>query len=64
MRLTSRSILFTNLLILALCLLPVRVGGADDPGSIIDMIPYESLAYLYISDLDVVINSATESPEW
>jgi len=64
MRLTSRSTLFANLLILAFCLLPVRVGGADSPGSVIDMIPYESLAYLYISDLDVVINSATESPEW
>ena len=64
MRLTSRSILFINLLILAFCLLPVRVGGADDPGSIIDMVPYESLAYLYISDLDVVVHSVTESPEW
>ena len=40
MRLTSRSILFANLLILAFYLLPVRVGGADDPGSVIDMIPY------------------------
>ncbi len=64
MRLASRSILFANLLILAFCFLPVRVGGADDPGSVIDMIPYESLAYLYISDLDVVVQSAKGSPEW
>ncbi|MFC1716369.1 hypothetical protein ACFL6S_22040 [Candidatus Poribacteria bacterium] len=64
MRLTSRSILFANLLILAFCFLPVRLGSADDPGSVIDMIPYESLAYLYISDLDVVVQSAKDSPEW
>lgn len=28
------------------------------------MIPYESLAYMYISDLDAVVNSVKESPEW
>ncbi len=64
MRLTLRSILFVYLLFLTFCLLPVRVEGADSPGSVMDMIPDDSLAYVSLSNLEVVYQSVIESPEW
>jgi hypothetical protein len=64
MRLTLRSILFAYLLILTFCFLPVRVEGADNPGSVMDMIPDDSLAYVSLSNLEVVYQSVIESSEW
>lgn len=64
MRLTLRSILFAYLLILTFCFLPVRVEGADNLGSVMDMVPDDSLAYLSLSNLEVVYQSVIESPEW
>ncbi len=64
MRLTLRSILFANLLILTVCFLPVRGEGADKPGSVIDMIPDDSLAYVSLFNLEAVYQSVIESPEW
>jgi len=64
MKWIARCAFFPCLLILALYLSPVCAEAADDSKSVIDMIPAESLAYIYISDLDVVVNLAKESPEW
>jgi hypothetical protein len=43
-----------------LILIPIYAQGAD----IIDMVPYESLAYISISHIDDVHKLVTESPEW
>lgn len=64
MKCILRSMLFSCLLALTLYLSAVCVEAVDNPESVIDMIPYESLAYIYISDLDVVVQSVTESSEW
>jgi len=64
MRLTSRSILFANLLIITFCFLPVNGEGADNPGSVMDMIPDDSLAYVSLSNLEAVYQSVIELPEW
>ncbi len=63
---------FPSLLILAFCFLPVAHSGEasapsaqkDDLGSIIDMIPYESIGYVSLSNLEAVYYSVEESPEW
>ncbi len=63
---------FPAFLILALWFLPVAHSDEasttsaqrDDPGSIIDMIPYESIACASLSNLDAVYYSVVESPEW
>jgi hypothetical protein len=63
---------FPSFLILALWFLPVAHSGEasapsaqkGDPGSIIDMIPYESIAYVSLSNLEAVYYSVVESPEW
>jgi len=62
MKRTKRSMLFSCLL--ALCLSAFGAEAANSPESVVDMIPYESLACIIISDLDVVANSVMESPEW
>ena len=64
MKWTARSILFPSLLVLTLCLSIVCAEAADSQKSILDMIPGESLAYISISDLDVVVDSVTKAPEW
>ncbi|MFC1715577.1 hypothetical protein ACFL6S_18040 [Candidatus Poribacteria bacterium] len=64
MKWTVRSIFFPCLLVLTLYLSTICAEAADAPKSVMDMIPYESLAYVYVSDLDVVVHTALESPEW
>jgi hypothetical protein len=67
-----RSTFFPSFLILALWFLPVVHAGeiaspaaqADDPGGIIDMIPYESIGYVSLSNLEAVYYSVEGSPEW
>jgi len=63
-KLTIRSFLFFYLLLLAFGLLPVYAGAADGSRTVMDMVPYDSLAYVSVSDLDVVRHSVMESPEW
>ena len=54
MKQIALSTLFSYFLILVFCLLPVQAEDANNPGSIVDMIPYESIAYVSLSNLDVV----------
>jgi hypothetical protein len=56
--------LFAYFLILALCFSSVHAEDADDSRSVMDMIPYESLAYVSLSNLDAAFHLVTESPEW
>ena len=72
MKTTTRSALFPYLLVLILCFLPVTTScgkpvtpQVDVPTkSIMDMVPYDSLAYLSLSNMDKVYHIVTESPEW
>jgi hypothetical protein len=64
MKLTIRSVLFCYFLVSMLCLLPVYAEDAGNPRSVMDMIPYESLAYVSLSNLGAVFHLVTESPEW
>jgi hypothetical protein len=56
--------LFANLLIITFCFLPVSGEGVDNPGSVMDMIPDDSLAYVSLFNLEAVYQSVIESPEW
>ena len=64
MKLSVRSKLFSYFLILVFCLLPVHAEDADNSRTVMDMIPYESIAYVSISNLDVAFQWITELPEW
>ncbi len=65
MKLAKRFTLFScYLLLLTFCFLPVHAENADNPKPIMDIIPYESLAYVSISNLDTVLPQIFESPEW
>ena len=64
MKLIKRYMLLAYFLIFTFCFLPIHAEGADKPGSVMDMIPYESLAYISISNLDAIHDQVIESPEW
>ncbi len=61
MKSISRSTFFSCFLILAFCFLPVASSFGK---SAMDMVPYDSLACVSLSDLDVVFHLVAESPEW
>jgi len=63
MKLRIRFLLLTLFLIFTFCF-SIDVLDADNPKSFMDMIPRDSLAYISLSDMDVVYHSVKELPEW
>ncbi len=64
MKLTARSVLFTYILVLTFGLLSIQAEAADGSRTVMDLVPYDSLAYVSISNLDGVYHLVKESPEW
>jgi len=63
-KLTARLVLFSYFLILTFGLLSIQAEAADGSRTAMDLVPYDSLAYVSISNLDAVYHLVKESPEW
>lgn len=63
MKLTIRPILL-SLFLIFFCFSSIHALDEGISESVMDMIPYESLACISVSDLDVVYHSVLELPEW
>jgi len=64
MKVTTNCVLVSCFLAIVLCLSPVYVQGADNPKSVMDMVPYDSLVYVSLSNLDELSHMVAELPEW